>query len=83
MGAYLTIFVALIFVEGLKTVVKDGLDQQKTLIVGVAFWLGLGFEYKFVFSDLLSGSLETILGNGMVVGGTVAIGIDPFRGAVA
>ncbi len=79
-GAYLTIFVALIFVEGLKTVVKDGLDQQKTLIVGIAFWLGLGFEYKFVFSDLLSGSLGTILGNGMVVGGTVAIVLTHFVG---
>ena len=79
-GAYVTIFLALVFVEGLKAVVKDGLDQQKTLIVGMAFWIGLGFEYKFVFSDLLSGSLGTILGNGMVVGGIVAIVLTHFVG---
>ena len=72
-GAYVTIFIALVFVEGLRTVVKDGLDQQKTLIVGLAFWIGIGFEYKFVFPELLSGSLGTLLGNGMVVGGVVAI----------
>ncbi len=74
-GAYVTIFIALVFVEGLRTVVKDGLDQQKTLIVGLAFWIGIGFEYKFVFPELLSGSLGTLLGNGMVVGGVVAIAL--------
>ena len=82
-GAYVTIFLALVFVEGLKTVVKDGLDPQKTLIVGMAFWIGLGFEYKFVFPDLLSGSLGTILGNGMVVGGTVAMVLIQFVGCRA
>ena len=74
-GAYITIFLALIFIEGMKTVLNDGLDQQKTLIVGMAFWIGLGFEYKFIFPDLLSGAWETLFGNGMVVGGMVAIGL--------
>ncbi len=72
-GSYVTIFIALVFVEGMKTVTKDGLDQQKTMIIGLAFWIGIGFEYKFVFPDLLTGSLGTLLGNGMVVGGIVAI----------
>ncbi len=43
-GAYVTIFLALVFVEGLRTLVKEGLDQQKALIAGMAFWIGLGFE---------------------------------------
>ncbi|MCY4654755.1 MAG: purine/pyrimidine permease, partial [Dehalococcoidia bacterium] len=79
-GAYVTLFLALIFVEGLKTVVKDGLDQQKTLIVGMAFWIGIGFEYKMIFPDLLSGALGTLLSNGMVVGGIVAIVLVQFVG---
>ena len=79
-GAYITVFIALVFVEGVKTVANDGLDQQKTLILGLAFWMGIGFEYKFVFPDLLDGSLGTILGNGMVVGGLVAIVLTQFVG---
>ena len=79
-GAYVTIFIALVFVEGLRTVVKDGLDQQKTLIVGLAFWIGIGFEYKFVFPELMSGALGTLLGNGMVVGGVVAIALVQIVG---
>ncbi len=79
-GAYVTIFLALVFVEGLRTVIKDGLDQQKTLIVGMAFWIGIGFEYKFIFPELLSGPVGTLLGNGMVVGGVVAIAMVQFVG---
>ena len=79
-GAYVTIFLALIFVEGMRTVFRDGIDAQKSLIMGIAFWIGLGFEYKFIFPDLLSGAWETLFGNGMVVGGIVAIGLVQFVG---
>ena len=79
-AAYVTIFLALVFVEGLRTVVKDGLDQQKTLIVGMAFWIGIGFEYKFIFPELLNGPAGTVLSNGMVVGGITAIALVQFVG---
>ena len=39
----------------------------------MSFWVGLGFEYRFILPDLLTGALETLLGNGMVVGGAIAI----------
>ena len=72
-GAYITVLIGLVFVEGLRAVFKDGIDQQKALILGVSFWVGLGFEYRFILPDLLSGAWETLLGNGMVVGGAIAI----------
>lgn len=72
-GAYLTALIGLVFVEGLRAVFKEGIDQQKALILGVSFWVGLGFEYRFILPDLLSGAWETLLGNGMVVGGAIAI----------
>lgn len=72
-GAYLTVLIGLVFVEGLRTVFKEGIDQQKALILGVSFWIGLGFEYRFILPDLLTGAWETLLGNGMVVGGAIAI----------
>ena len=72
-GAYLTVLIGLVFVEGLRTVFKEGINQQKALILGVSFWVGLGFEYRFILPDLLTGAWETLLGNGMVVGGAIAI----------
>ena len=72
-GAYITVLIGLVFVEGLRAAFKEGIDQQKALILGVSFWVGLGFEYRFILPDLLSGAWETLLGNGMVVGGAIAI----------
>ena len=79
-GAYLTVLISLVFVEGLRAVFKEGINQQKALILGVSFWVGLGFEYRFILPDLLSGAWETLLGNGMVVGGAIAIALTAFVG---
>ncbi len=79
-GAYLTVLISLVFVEGLRTVFKEGIDQQKALILGASFWVGLGFEYRFILPDLLTGAWQTLLGNGMVVGGAIAIILTVFMG---
>ena len=79
-GAYLTVLISLVFVEGLRTVFKEGIDQQKALILGASFWVGLGFEYRFILPDLLTGAWQTLLGNGMVVGGAIAIILTIFVG---
>ena len=67
-GAYVTVTLALLFVQGMKLVIGDGLDPKKALAVGVSFWLGVGFQNDLIFSDVLSGTLETLLGNGLTVG---------------
>ena len=79
-GAHVTTFLALVFIEGLKAVIRDGIDPQKTLIAGMAFWIGVGFEYKMIFPYLLGGSWGTLLGIGMVVGGVVAVVLTQFVG---
>ena len=79
-GAYIAVLIGLVFVEGLRTAFKEGIDQQKALILGVSFWVGLGFEYRFILPDLLTGALQTLLGNGMVVGGAIAIILTIFVG---
>ena len=79
-GAYITVLIGLVFVEGLRAVFKEGIDQQKAVILGVSFWIGVGFEYRFILPDLLTGAWETLLGNGMVVGGAIAIILTIFIG---
>lgn len=76
-GAYLTILLAMLFVVGIKLVTRDGLDFTKAIIVGVSIWVGVGFQFKLIFPDLLDsgGALSTMLQNGMTVGGLVAIGL--------
>ena len=73
LATYLTVLVALLFVVGIKVIFRDGLDYRKGLIVGVAFWVGVGFENDLIFADQLSGFAAVLLGNGMTAGGLLAL----------
>ena len=67
-GAYVIVMLAVLFVQGMRLVVEDGLDARKSAIVGVSFWLGVGFQGQLIFPDLVTGPWATLLGNGLTTG---------------
>ena len=71
-GAYTIVLMATLFVLGMKVVVEDGTDYRKGIVVGVGFWVGLGFQNQLIFADSL-GAWGGLLGNGMTSGGLAAI----------
>lgn len=75
-AAYMTVFLAMLFVLGMKMVVQDGLDYRKGVIVGVSFWIGVGFQHQEIFAHQLGGWWGTLLGNGMTSGGLTAIALS-------
>ena len=73
-AAYITVLIGLLFVQGMKIIIQDGVDHRKAAIVGLAFWVGTGFQNNWIFPDLLGdGFLAVLLGNGMTAGALVAI----------
>ena len=42
-AAYVTLLIGLLFVQGMRLVVEDGLNHRKAAVVGLSFWLGVGF----------------------------------------
>ncbi len=72
-AAFITVMMAAIFIIGMKIVVQDGIDYRNGTIVGISFWLGVGFENDAVFPELISGLAGGLFQNGMVVGGAAAI----------
>ena len=72
-AAYLAVAMALVFVQGMNMVVQDGLDYRKGAVIGLAFWLGVGFHNQAVFADSLGETWGALLGNGMTVGGLAVI----------
>lgn len=73
-AAYIIALLALLFVQGLRIVVRDGVDHRKAIVVGTAFWLGVGFQNHAIFPGLLGdGVLAILLSNGMTAGAIVAI----------
>lgn len=53
LGAFLMMIMGLLFVEGMRMVMQDGLDHRKALVVGVALSLGVGLESRNILADLL------------------------------
>lgn len=78
MAAYILTAIALLFVSGVRTVVQDGLDAQKALVLGLSFSLGMGIDNQTIFADLLGHKWGLLLDNGMVVGALVAVLMTVF-----
>ena len=78
MGAFLLTAIALIFVGGVRTVIQDGLDAKKMLVVGIAFSLGAGIEHQTIFEDLIGGTWGRQLDNGLLIGALAAVVMTVF-----
>ena len=73
--AYMVFMLALLFVQGMSIVVRDGIDGRKSAIVGLSLWLGVGFQNQLIFPELLTGTLGTFLNNGMTTGSVCVIAL--------
>ena len=73
-ATYILVLISLLFVQGMKIVIQDGVDHRKAAVAGLAFWIGVGFQNGWIFSDQLGdGFLGILLGNGMTSGAIVAV----------
>ena len=73
-AAYIAVFFALLFVQGMRIVFRDGIDHRKAMVVGISFWVGVGFQNGVIFPDLIGdGFWAVLLGNAMTAGGIVAV----------
>ncbi len=77
-AGYLAVLMAMLFLVGIKVLLQEGLDYRKGLIMGVAFWIGVGFQNGMVFPELVSQFAGGLLSNGMTAGGLAAIFMTLF-----
>jgi NCS2 family nucleobase:cation symporter-2/xanthine permease XanP len=72
-GAYLIIVLVLLFIHGMALATEGGFTMEKTLILGLSFWFGVGFQNGEVFRDYLPSWAGVVLSNGMTAGTLCAI----------
>ena len=73
MGIYLMTIMGMLFVEGARTVLQDGLDYRKSIVVAISFSLGVGFQSQDLFSEVAGEVWGALLGNGLAAGTLAAI----------
>ena len=79
-AAYMVALFSLIFLQGVRSIAQDGFDARKSVIAGVAFWIGVSFDNGWIFPDLLVGTWGTLLGNGLTTGCLAAIAMTLVLG---
>ena len=67
-GSLLMIVMGLLFVEGIRTILQDGLNQQKALIVGLSLSVAVGLQSHNVLAVVLGDPWGVAFGNSVVVG---------------
>ena len=77
-ASYAILFIGLLFVQGMKIALQDGIDYRKATIIGLAFWIGTGFQNGAIFEEQLGRELGILLGNGMTAGSIVALLLTLF-----
>ena len=78
MGAYLLLLGGMFFFGGMQTVMQDGVDQRKMLVVGLSFAVGLGMQHYNIVEQALGPSWGSLLGNAVVSGLVVAVLLTAF-----
>ena len=77
-AAYLIILFSPILNQGMQLILQGGSDYRKTLVTGVSFWVGVGFQYQAIFPDYLSGAWGLLLSDGITAGGLMVVGLTVF-----
>ena len=78
-ASYILVLLGLLFIQGMKIIIQDGVDHRKAVVAGLSFWIGVGFQNQRIFPDLLGeGFLAVLFGNGMTAGAIVAIVMMSF-----
>ena len=75
LAAYIVFMQSLLFVQGMRMVLGGGLDGRRAVILGLSFWVGIGFENQLILPELLSGTLATLLSNGVTTGAICVISL--------
>ena len=71
--AFMIFMLSLLFVPGMSIVFRDGIDGRKAAVIGVSLWIGIGFQNQVILPDLLTGTLGTLLSNGVTTGSVCVI----------
>ena len=73
LAAYIIFMQSLLFVQGMRMVLAGGLDGRRAVVLGLSFWIGIGFENRLIMPELLSGTVETLLSSGVTTGAICVI----------
>lgn len=77
-SAYLVVVFGVLFVGGMEMAARDGMNVRRATIVGVSFWIGVGFGQGAILPEDPSSLWVTLLTDGISVGALAALVFTGF-----
>ena len=72
-AAYLMLALGLFFVQGIRSILEDGLDRKQAIVVTLSLTLGVGLHEHQIMTDLLGERFGGLAANGVMIGAVTAI----------
>ena len=72
-GALLMVVMGMVFVEGMRSVIREGLNRQRAFIVGISLAIAVSLQSQTGLLESVGGTWAGVLGNGVLVGVGVAV----------
>ena len=73
LATYVAVLLALLFLIGVRMIVRSRIDRRRRLIVVVAFLTGAGFQFDLIFPEQVAAFAGGLFRNGLTTGGLAAI----------
>lgn len=74
-AGYVTVMLATTFSVGLKMAVSERVDQRQAMVIGLAFWIGAGCQYGFIFPEFVASFAGGLFNSALTTGGLIAIAL--------
>ncbi len=78
-AGYFVLLVARLFTFGIEILQHEGLDPRRSVVVGLAFWIGLAFQLDRIFPEYFQGPWSEMFGSAVTVGGLTVISLTLFE----
>ena len=77
-AGYFLVLVTRLFTFGIEILQHEGLDPRRGVVVGVAFWIGLAFQFEWISPGYFPEPWSE-LGNAVTAGGLTVIALTLFE----
>ena len=72
-SAYMVVLMVMLFMHGFAMAAREGLTAERMLVIGLALWLGIGFQGQSIFAAHLPNWAANLMNNGMTAGTIIAV----------
>ena len=78
LGAYIVALMGIVFMRGMRVIVRSDTGRRGYMVAGFSFWIGVGVEFEAIFPGYLATPVGQSLASGLTAGGVSLLLLQLF-----